>query len=317
MKNLLALFILITCISCSKQKPETQTVNLDKDPLPSWNEGNHKNGIKSFVRAVTNQEKAVFVEKDKRIAVLDVDGTLWSEQPISSQYYFTLERVKTTVDQHPEWKESQPFKAVLQNDLRRISAYGANAFRQLLRESYEGDADDIKSDVEEWLDTPHPLTKKNYAQTVYQPMIEVVEHLKANDFTVYLLTYKGVEFLQPVAEKLFDIPADQVIGLSIQDENNDFDIEKAMPVRPILTIGNSDSDLEMMLYSDEQEIVNFQMFINHTDSLREWAYDSATLTGQLKKGLMVGIDNGWLVADMMKDWNTVYGQEMDSSALVQ
>src|SRR6476620_2217295 len=90
------------------------------DPLPYWNEGAAKRAILSFVAAVTTPGSPDFVPPADRIATFDNDGTLWPEQPMYTQLAFALDRVKATAPMHPEWKDKQPFKAVLDNDLKTL-----------------------------------------------------------------------------------------------------------------------------------------------------------------------------------------------------
>ena len=85
--------------------------------LPSWNEGPAKKSILEFVAAVTNEGGKDYVKPAERIAVFDNDGTLWVEQPIYTQVTFIFDRVKELAPQHPEWKTTQPFKALLEGDM--------------------------------------------------------------------------------------------------------------------------------------------------------------------------------------------------------
>lgn len=48
--------------------------------------------------------------------MFDNDGTLWSEKPMYFEFLFALDEVKRNAAQHPVWKTTQPFKAVLEND---------------------------------------------------------------------------------------------------------------------------------------------------------------------------------------------------------
>src|SRR5262245_7044757 len=87
------------------------------DPLPSWNNDAARRSIIDFVDKVTKPGGADFVPVNERIATFDNDGTLWSEQPIYFQFAFALDRVKQLAPRHPEWKTTQPFKAVLDGDM--------------------------------------------------------------------------------------------------------------------------------------------------------------------------------------------------------
>ncbi len=88
------------------------------DPLASWNEGPAKQSILEFVAAVTDKNGKDYVEPAERIAVFDHDGTLWAEYPMYTQFLFAFDRVRELAPQHPEWKTTQPFKAVLEGDMK-------------------------------------------------------------------------------------------------------------------------------------------------------------------------------------------------------
>ena len=51
---------------------------------------------------------------------------------------------------------------------------------------------------------------------------------------------------------------------------------------------------------------HFCLYVHHTDSAREWAYDRKSHIGKLDKGLDEARANGWTVADMKKDWKRVF-----------
>lgn len=51
------------------------------DPLPSWNAGDTKSAIMSFVETVSDPDSDGYVTPADRIAVFDNDGTLWAEKP--------------------------------------------------------------------------------------------------------------------------------------------------------------------------------------------------------------------------------------------
>jgi hypothetical protein len=86
------------------------------EPLPSWNDGPAKSAITAFVARVTQAGGADFVPVVERIAVFDNDGTLWTEQPVYVQAAFAVDRIKALADKHPEWKEKQPYKGILENE---------------------------------------------------------------------------------------------------------------------------------------------------------------------------------------------------------
>ena len=108
------------------------------DVLPSWNEGASRTAIVCFVERVTKEGSADYLTPEDLIAVFDNDGTLWSEKPAYLQLLFAIDRVKALAPQHPEWKEKQPFKAVLENDMEALAASGEEGLLQLVMATHAG-----------------------------------------------------------------------------------------------------------------------------------------------------------------------------------
>ncbi len=174
-----------------------------EDPLPSWNEGASKETITHFVNEVTTAEESSFVPLAERIAVFDNDGTLWSEQPMYVQLVFALDRVKTLAPAHPEWKDNQPFKAVLEGDLKTVLAGGMQALLEIILGTHAGNTtEEFSETVKDWLATEkHPKTGRLYTEMVYQPMLELLTYLRANGFKTYIISGR-VRRLFPVLTKI-------------------------------------------------------------------------------------------------------------------
>ena len=132
-----------------------------EDPLPSWNDGPVKKAIAEFVARVTTEGSPDFVVPAERIATFDNDGTLWAEQPMYFQLQFALDRVKALAPKHPEWKEKQPFKALLDGDMKGFVSGGANALSEVMAVSHSGmTTEEFDGIVKDWLATAstHGLT---------------------------------------------------------------------------------------------------------------------------------------------------------------
>jgi phosphoglycolate phosphatase-like HAD superfamily hydrolase len=301
------------------------------DPLPSWNDGPSKKAILAFVAKVTKVGSPDFVPPAERVAVFDNDGTLWSEQPVYFQFAFAIDRVKTMADQHPEWKEKQPFKAVLDNDLKTALAGGEKAVVELVMATHTGmTTDEFHATVLDWVKTArHPRFKRPYTDLVYQPMIEVLAYLRANGFKTFIVSGGGIEFMRPWVEKAYGIPPEQVVGSSgklkyeVRDgkpvlvklpEVNLIDDGPGKPVgiqqhigrRPVMCFGNSDGDLQMLQYTTAGPGARFGLIVHHTDAEREWAYDRDSHIGKLNKALDEAPKSGWVVTDMKKEWKVIY-----------
>lgn len=299
--------------------------------LPSWNEGPSKQAVLSFIEKTTTQGSADYIPVPERIAVFDNDGTLWSEQPIYVQIAFTFDRVKALAPQHPEWKTKQPFKAVLEDDLKGVLATGQKGLFELIAATHAGvDTDTFRTTVEQWLKTArHPRTGRPYTEMIYQPMLELLAHLEARGYKTYIVSGGGIEFMRPWTEMVYGIPPERVIGSSIKSKfeivdgipkiiglpelqfiddgpNKPIGIQERIGRRPVMAFGNSDGDREMLLWTTSGKGSRFGMLIRHTDEVREIAYDRQSHIGRLEKALDMAPEKGWVVVDMKKEWKEIF-----------
>jgi len=326
------LFILFLSGCASTPQVEVATI----DPLPSWNNGQPKQQIIEFVEKVSTPGSEQFVPIEKRIATFDNDGTLWAEQPAYFQLFFILDRIKSLAPQHPEWKATQPFKAVLENDMHTVHAGGEKALLKLAMAAQAGmTVLEFERIVTDWLATArHPTTGKRYKQMVYQPMLEVLDYLRANGFKVFIVSGGGLEFMRPWSQAVYGIPPDQVVGSSsetryevrngvpeiirlpkihfINDkETKPVAINRFIGQRPILAFGNSDGDYQMIEWATAGAGPRLGLFVHHTDSKREWAYDRESSIGRLNRGLDDAESHHWVIVDMARDWQLIYPYEMN------
>lgn len=302
-----------------------------QETLPAWNETSTKRAIMAFVDRVTNPSSSDFVPPEERIAVFDNDGTLWSEQPMYVQLAFALDRVKTLAPQHPEWQQTQPFQAALEGDVAALAASGEAGLMQLIMATHAGmTTEEFSQIVQQWLETArHPTLQRPYTECVYQPMLELLEYLRAAGFKTYIVSGGGVEFMRPWTQKVYGIPPEQVVGSSIKVEYqwrdgqpalvrlpaiNLIDDKAGKPVgihqqigrRPIMAFGNSDGDFEMLEYVTSGPGPRLGVLIHHTDAEREVAYDRDSHVGRLDRGLTEAPTRGWVVVDMQQDWRQVF-----------
>ncbi|TAV89406.1 HAD family hydrolase [Rhizobium leguminosarum] len=301
------------------------------ETLPSWNDGKARQSILDFVTKVTKEGSPEFVPPAERIATFDNDGTLWAEQPLYFQLFFALERVKVLAPEHPEWKTKEPFASVLKGDLMSALAGGAPALLAIVGETQAGlTTEEYASVVKEWLAAAkNPKTGKLFTEMAYQPMVELLDYLRANGFKTFIVSGGGNEFMRTFAEETYGIPPEQVIGSSgkLQFELRDgkpalvkqpelffYDDKDAKPIaiqtfigrRPIAAFGNSDGDLQMLQWTCSGPGARFCLYVHHTDAEREFAYDRKSSIGQLDKGLDEAQAQGWTVVDMRDDWKTIY-----------
>jgi hypothetical protein len=301
------------------------------DPLPSWNEASAKQAIIEFVRRVTDKSSPQYVPPEQRIATFDNDGTLWSEQPMYFQAFFTLDRVKALAPQHPEWKDRQPFKAILENDTKALVASGEKGVLEILMASHAGvTTEEFEGIVRDWLATAkHPRFNRPFTDLVFQPMLELLAYLRENGFKTYIISGGGIEFMRPWTEKVYGIPPEQVMGSNIKlkfdtrdgrpilmrlPDLDFFDegpgkpvgIQKFIGRRPIAAFGNSDGDHQMLQWTAAGEGPRLMLLVHHTDAEREWAYDRQSPIGRLDKALDEAQRRGWTVVDMKEDWKKIF-----------
>lgn len=301
------------------------------DPLPSWADTATKQSIIAFVEKVTAPNSPDFVPVPERIATFDNDGCLWSEQPMYFQAFFIFDRIKALAPDHPEWKDQEPFASVLRGDFKAALAGGEKAVLEMAMATHAGmTTEEFEAIVNEWINTAkHPDTGKLYREMIYQPMLELLDFLRANDFKTFIVSGGGIEFMRPWSEKTYGIPPEQVIGSSIRTkyevrdgnpvivrlpELNFIDDKAGKPVaiqhhigrRPIFAAGNSDGDLEMLEWTTSGTGARFGLIVHHDDADREWAYDRDSHIGRLDRALDESTTRGWTVVSMRDDWKVIY-----------
>ena len=305
------------------------------DPLPSWNDTEPKAAIVAFVEKVTTEDTPDFVPESERIAVFDNDGTLWTEHPMYVQLAFALDRVRAEAPSHPEWKDTQPFKAVLDDDMKALAATGEKGLLEIIAATHAGmTSDEFENIVSDWIGTARdPRFKRPYTELVYQPMLELLSYLRAKGFKTFIVSGGGVEFVRPWAEQVYGIPPEQVVGSTIKTQFemrddvptlfrlpqvNFIDDKAGKPVginehigrRPIAAFGNSDGDLEMLQWTTMGGTTpRFGLIVHHTDAEREYAYDRQSAFGRLDKALDAAGLNQWTVVDMKADWKQVFPEK--------
>jgi phosphoserine phosphatase len=283
------------------------------------------------VAAVSEPGSEDFVPPAERIAVFDNDGTLWSEKPTYFQMLFILDRIRALAPEHPEWAHEQPFKAVLENDLAQLAAAGEHGLMQLAGATLSGmTTTEYEQIVTDWLaESRHPQTGRPFTEMVYQPMLELLDYLRAHGFRVYIVSGGGLAFMRPWTERVYGIPPENVIGsylgshyevrdgaptlvkdpelLHVNDKaGKPVGIERFIGRRPILAVGNSDGDYDMLEWTTRGAGRRLGVLLHHTDAEREWAYDRASSEGRLARGLDDAEQNGWVVIDMARDWKSVF-----------
>lgn len=303
-----------------------------KDPLPSWNKGLIKKNIIEFVTQVTDKNNSNYVVPEQRIATFDNDGTLWIEKPLYTQAIFMFDRIKKLAPQHPEWKNQAPFNAILNNDIATIEKFSIQDITRILAVTHSGMSPEaFKAIVKDWL-----MTTKNshfnrlYTELIYQPMLEVMNYLRDNDFKVYIVTGGGQDFVRAFSLATYGVSPDKVIGtmtktrysyqnntakltktseLFIVDDKNGkpIAINMFIGMKPLIAFGNSDGDQQMLEWTQSGKGARLMLLVHHDDARREFAYGPESKVGTFSNALMNEAKNkGWNIISMKNDWKTIF-----------
>ena len=302
-------------------------------PLTSWHDTAAKKAIVDFVAKVTDEDSSDFVPPAERIAVFDNDGTLWPENPMPFQLAFAIDEIKRRLPGEPEWKEDPSVQAALAGDLHALLADHYKGLFRIIELTGSGMTTvEFADRVRAWLATAkHPRFDRPYDQLAYQPMLELLDYLRANGFKTFLVSGGGADFMRVFSERVYGVPPEQVVGSNtrvvyelcesgpvlVKTMNDLFiDDKSAKPAgihqfigrRPIACVGNSDGDKAMLEYTTiDNPRLSMGMIIHHTDAEREYAYDAKPKSsGQLIEALADAPARGWVVVDMARDWRDVF-----------
>jgi hypothetical protein len=311
------------------------------DPLPSWNDGAAKQAILTFVHVTTDQASPNYVQPGDRFATFDQDGTTWVEHPMYTQMIFVFQQVVALSRQHPEWKATEPFKSVIAGDKAAMAKFSDHDLLAIFAATQTGmSVEAFRSTAKDWLaKAKDPRWQRAYTELIYQPMLEVMQYLRANGYRTYIVTGGGQDFVRTYAEQVYGIPPQQVIGSAVQTEytynqqgegilmrppklllNNNFsgkpeDIYLFIGRHPKAAFGNSTGDQQMLEYTQAGGGASLEMLVLHDDAQREYAYGPAqglpaTDVGTFTQALYdEAKSKGWTVISMKNDWKRIFGFE--------
>ncbi|MEZ4595780.1 MAG: HAD family hydrolase [Chloroflexota bacterium] len=301
------------------------------DPLPSWLPGEPRDRIISFVEAVTTEGGADFVPAEERLAVFDIDGTLWAERPYYLDALWGGEGVAALAAEHPEWADQLPYAPIVEGDYDVLKSIEQTDLMRMLDAGY-GDMTEAEWEdaVLAWLQTSvnEALGRPNASNT-YQPMMELLDYLAANDFAVYLVTAAEEQFIRAVADDVFGIPPERVIGNTMtrsvataedgsvsivrdaapdwanERENKMLSIFDVTGRKPIFAAGNSDGDYWMLKWATSDDDLGLSILVLHDDAEREFDYARVPTLG----GAALESDPEWVGVSMKDAWSTVFAAQ--------
>jgi phosphoserine phosphatase len=304
--------------------------------LPSWQDTPTRQAIFDFVAAVTAENGPKSVPPAERVAVFDNDGTLWCEKPVQVQIGFILQRLTEMAKEDPSLQKTQPWQAAYKKDMAwfgdaitrhyngddskvKVLLPGVlKAFDAMTVDAFEQMADDYMRK------TKHPTLGVSLLDLTFQPMVELLRYLEAHNFTIYIVSGGGRDFMRPVTEELYGVPPERVVGSAVKLEfkADDQDVRimrqpgldviddgpaKAVQIwerigrYPILSAGNANGDIPMLQLTDSNSHASLCMLVNHDDGDREFEY-----TAGAKDALKMAQDRGWTVISVKQDWDNVF-----------
>jgi phosphoserine phosphatase len=304
--------------------------------LESWDDGPTKSAITDFVGRVTEEGGPDYVEPAARVAVFDNDGTLWTEKPMPIQLDFTVRRLAAMAQDDPSLQGQQPYQAAYQNDLKWMGAamvkhyHGDDSDLKLLMGAVTAAFDTVNVEAYDDLvlsffgEADHLTLGRPYRTCGYAPMLELLRYLEANGFTNYIASGGDRDFMRPIADDLYGIPPERIIGsalgLTYQAEGDQtslvykaamdfFDDGPEKPIRiwsrigrrPILAFGNSNGDVPMLSYAGTDSLPALRLLLLHDDAEREFDYVAGA-----EQALDVAAQQNWTVVSIKNDWNSVF-----------
>jgi phosphoserine phosphatase len=300
------------------------------DPLPSWNTGPAKTAITGYVARVTRQGSD-FVPPAERIAVFDNDGTLWAEQPIYFQFAFAMQRIGQMTAKDPTLRQKPAFAAIADRDQAAMARLSEKDLMEAVLAVQVGlTTSEYQAVAKAWFDQArHPRFQTPYTALTYRPQLELLAYLRAAGFKTYIVSGGEVQFMRVFAEQAYGVPPEQVIGTSLTTKfemrdgkgvlvaqptlgsiddgpGKPSNIDLHIGRQPLVAVGNSDGDLQMLQYSASSTRPNLQILVHHDDAVREYAYDRQSKIGKLDKALDEASARGWTVVSMKTDWKTVF-----------
>ena len=298
--------------------------------LPSWRDGATRNAIVDFLDHTGD------VAPEQRIAVFDNDGTLWCEKPNYTQLDFLVGELVRAVAEQPELASRPEYRAVLDSDRTAFAEMGIERIAFALLELCEGiTPEEFDDRVRTFFhEARHRDRGVSYSHMRYQPMLELIEALRAVEFRVFIVTGGGTEFVRAISEPFYGVPPEGVVGTQVaydlvrsegsprlirttdligdpnEGEAKIKAIQRMLGRRPIVAGGNSAGDTEMLEYAMASDNPCLALLVDHDDAEREYAYESVAGTFDGGEPIRETARRlGWTVASIRDDWTSVFVDE--------
>ncbi|MEM8931527.1 MAG: HAD family hydrolase, partial [Acidobacteriota bacterium] len=289
-------------------------------PLPSWSETATKQTLLDFVDRVTRPGGPDYVPPERRLATFDLDGTLGCEKPDYVEVVVAMRRLCERAIEQPALLDDSLYRAACDGDRTTVDA----DVEQALLQAFEGESQSAYVDyVQRFLSTAHhPRFDRPYGQLYFLPMLELVDHLRAHGFAVYVVSGSQQGFVRAFAREVLGLGAERAMGHAVELDVVFDDgatvlrrgsafrapgldgAGKAEVIRqrlggpPILAFGNSMGDFEMLRYATTGEHPGLGLILVHDDP-EEYVYRDAELIGHAEQ-------YGWQVVGMRDDFERIF-----------
>ncbi|WP_040493037.1 HAD family hydrolase [Ilumatobacter nonamiensis] len=301
---------------------------MSEHTLASWNDGPTRQSILDFVAAADD------LPVEQRVAVFDNDGTLWCEKPSYTQLLFMLGELHRAVAADATVGERSEYRALLDDDKAKQAELGLPAIAMALVELCAGiTAAEFERRVLAFFESArHPTLDVPLKQLRYQPMLELVDLLREHDFSVFIVTGGGTEFVRAISNDFYGVAPERVVGSMIGYEVQRDDQDRPHPIRtktmfgevdegdakvsnlqmglgrrPIFAAGNTPGDASMMEYARTSDGPTLALLVDHDDADREFAYEGKAASFDSAGSFVdAGRDLGWTIASMRDDWSQIF-----------
>ena len=318
----------------------------DELMLALWNDdAKAKQELISYMKDITDENSKDFIPVENRIAVFDIDGTLFCEtDPVYFDHMLFMHRVL----EDPNHQASE-FELEVAKKVQHFIDTGEylegldNEHGQGVASAFKGmSIKEFTAYINEYKNQPaRGYNNMKMCDAFYLPMIEVIDYLQANDFKVYIVSGTDRLIVRGVVDGLsfLNIPNNQIIGsdeLIVATNQGDVDgldyaltteddlilagefiiknlkmnkvtaIAQEIGMQPVLAFGNSSGDTNMANYTiTDNQYRALAFMLCCDDTVRE--------NGNIEKAESMYKNcekYGFIPISMKNDWSTIYGQEV-------
>ena len=306
--------------------------------LSLWRDGAPaKTALLEYVAAVTDESSPDFIPPARRIAVFDLDGTLFCE---TDPTYFDWLFFEHRVMDDPSYAATEEQKSAVRKAREKgeFPPLGKDRER-MIAEAYRGlDLDALDSLACRFMSEPEPgYPGKTRGEMFYEPMVQLVDYLVGKGFAVYVVSGSDRFVVRALVRRgRLPVPPWRVIGSDSEvvargqngtdalfytfradgkpilggksivknlQMNKVSAIIREIGVKPVLSFGNSHTDDSMANYvigANEYRAAAFMVLCD--DRARENGNPEKAEDMRRSCG-----ESGWIPISMRDDWTTIYG----------